>query len=106
MNEIITPEIFEHLVLLAALELNPEEAVYLRRELNHQLAAISELEAIPLDANIPASLHGVPFTPAISPSLRCDEWDAYQNPEGIIAQAPEKEDGFLVVPDIPHTELE
>ncbi len=106
MTDTITLDIFEHLVLLAALELDPEEAVYLRRELNHQLAAIHELEAIPLDADIPVSLHGVSFTPEISPELRSDEWVAYENAQGIIKQAPQKEDGYIVVPDIPHTDLE
>ena len=49
MSDPITPEIFAHLVDLAALELSPEEAEYLRRQLNNQLKAIHELEAIPLD---------------------------------------------------------
>ncbi len=106
MTDTITLDIFEHLVLLAALELEPEEAVYLRRELNHQLTAINELEAIPLDADIPVSLHGVAYTSETSPELRSDEWSAYENSEGIVKQAPQKEDGYIVVPDIPHTDLE
>ncbi len=106
MTDTITLDIFEHLVRLAALELDPEEAIYLRRELNHQLAAISELEAIPLDADIPVSLHGVPYTSEISPELRSDEWNPYAHPEGIVKQAPQKEDGYIIVPDIPHTDLE
>ncbi len=106
MTDTITIDIFEHLVRLAALELDPEEAVYLRRELNHQLAAISELEAIPLGADIPISLHGVPYTVEISAELRNDQWNAYENTEGIVEQAPQKEDGYIIVPDIPHTDLE
>ena len=102
----ISPELFEHLVHLAALELPTEEAEYLRSELNNQLKAIHELEAIPLDSEIPATSHGVPYTPLITPALRDDEWIACPNPEDIVEQAPEVEEGYVVVPDIPHTELE
>jgi aspartyl-tRNA(Asn)/glutamyl-tRNA(Gln) amidotransferase subunit C len=62
MPNIITPDLFEHLVQLAALELEPEEAGYLRKELNNQLKAIHELEAIPLEKNTPLASHGVPYT--------------------------------------------
>jgi len=106
MPEQITQEIFEHLVALAALELNPDEAEYLRKELNHQLAAIQELSAIPLDADIPASLHGVPFPVEVRQGLRQDEWQPYPEPQTILKQAPETSDGYIVVPDIPHTTLE
>lgn len=102
----ITPELFDHLVLLAALELPPEEAEYLRRELNNQLKAIDELEAIPLDPGMPTTSHGVPYAPAITPDIREDEWIPHPKPEDILEQAPEVEEGYVVVPDIPHTELE
>lgn len=102
----ITPDLFDHLVLLAALELPTEEAEYLRRELNNQLKAIHELEAIPLDAGTQPTSHGVPYTPAITPAPREDDWAPHPNPEEILEQAPEVEDGYVVVPDIPHTELE
>jgi aspartyl/glutamyl-tRNA(Asn/Gln) amidotransferase C subunit len=105
MSEQITPEVFEHMVTLAALELTPEEAEYLRRELNHQLQAIRELELVPLDVSTPIASHGVPYTPGISQPLRQDEWQPDPASADIIAQAPETEDGFVVVPDIPHTEL-
>lgn len=106
MNDPITPEIFDHLVSLAALELTPDEAEYLRGQLNNQLKAIRELEAIPVEADIPPAAHGVPYPPQISPALRKDIWQAYDNTAGLIGQAPETEDGYIVVPDIPHTELE
>lgn len=106
MSEQISPEVFDHLVLLAALELDLEEAAYLRRELNNQLNAIHELEAIPLDRSTPPTSHGVPYTTEISPSPRADEWDPYPRPADILAQAPETEDGYVLVPDIPHTDLE
>lgn len=102
----ISPQLFEHLLALAALEFTPEEGEYLRRELNHQLRAIHELEAIPLEKDTEITSHGVPYTPEISPPMRADSWIACPNPEEIIAQAPEVEDGYVIVPDIPHTELD
>jgi aspartyl-tRNA(Asn)/glutamyl-tRNA(Gln) amidotransferase subunit C len=103
--EAITPEIFNHLVELAALELSATEAEYLRRELNHQIKAVRELEAIPLDATTAITSHGVPYTAATTPAIRSDEWQPYPHPEDILAQAPETDDGYIVVPDIPHTDL-
>jgi aspartyl/glutamyl-tRNA(Asn/Gln) amidotransferase C subunit len=106
MPDQITPEIFDHLVGLAALELSAEEAEYLRGQLNNQLKAIHELEAIPLDPNTPITSHGVPYTPAITPEIRADEWIPFPDPDAILAQAPETEDRYVIVPEIPHTELE
>lgn len=106
MNDEISPELFEHLVDLAAFAFDPAEAEYLRRELNHQLQAIHQLEAVPLDEAIPPASHGVPYTPETKPSLRTDDWKPYENPDEILAQAPRVEDRYLIVPDIPHTELD
>jgi aspartyl-tRNA(Asn)/glutamyl-tRNA(Gln) amidotransferase subunit C len=106
MSEQITPDVFEHLVELAALELSPAEGDYLRRQLNNQLKAIHELEAIPLDEDIPPALHGVPYPQEIRSAPRPDEWVPYPDPESILAQAPETEDRYIVVPDIPHTLLD
>ncbi len=105
MTDPITPELFQHLVQLAALELSPEESEYLRRELNNQLKAIRDLEAIPLDKDTPVTSHGVPYTPAITPPIRPDEWKAYPAPQEILDQAPKIEDGYILVPEIPHTDL-
>jgi aspartyl-tRNA(Asn)/glutamyl-tRNA(Gln) amidotransferase subunit C len=105
-NEEITPDLFGHLVALAALELSGDEAEYLRTELNNQLKAIHELEAIPLEGEVPVTSHGVPYTPDISPSMREDEWLPEPHPEAILAQAPEVDEGYVIVPEIPHTELE
>lgn len=102
----ITPDLFDHLVHLAALELPAEEAEYLRRELNNQIKAIHELEAIPLDPGTQATSHGVPYTPEITPPPRDDKWVSCPNPDELLDQAPEVEEGYIVVPDIPHTELE
>ena len=102
----IKPDLFNHLVELAALELSEDEAEYLRQELNNQMKAIEELEAIPLSEETMITSHGVPYSPQITPAARMDEWVACPNPEEIIAQAPEAKDGYVIVPDIPHTELD
>jgi aspartyl-tRNA(Asn)/glutamyl-tRNA(Gln) amidotransferase subunit C len=105
MSDEITPELFNHLVELAALELNPDEAEYLRKQLNNQLKAIHELESIPLDPNTPVASHGVPYAPASSPAIRADEIHAYPHPARLLKTAPETEDGYIVVPEIPHQDL-
>lgn len=105
MSETITPELFAHLVGLAALELSPEEGEYLRQQLNNQLKAIHELAAIPLGEVTTVTSHGVPYTPKITPTIRHDEWQPYSAPGAILEQAPETEDGYIVVPDIQHTDL-
>jgi aspartyl/glutamyl-tRNA(Asn/Gln) amidotransferase C subunit len=106
MPDEITPELFDHLVQLAALELSPAEAEYIRRELNLQLAAIHELEAIPLPESTPPAAHGVPYPPEISAPARPDAARQYPQAGDILAQAPESDEGYIVVPEIPHTELE
>lgn len=105
INDEISVETFFHLVELAALELDEQEAEYLRRELNNQLKAIHELEAIPVEANLSISSHGILFTHDISASLRQDEWEPYSNTKAIIEQTPQNHDGYIVVPDIPHQTL-
>ena len=106
MTDTLTPEIFEHLVQLAALELTEEESKYLLAQLNYQMKAIQELEAIPLEENVPITSHGVPFTPEISPDARADEWKPYPDVDEILEQAPETLDRYVVVPEIPHQELD
>ena len=105
MSDTITREVFDHLVDLAALQLSEDQAEYLRGQLNNQLKAINELAAIPIDPDVPINLHGVPFAEAASAGPREDEWRKYPDAEGILKQAPQVEDGYIVVPDIPHTEL-
>jgi aspartyl-tRNA(Asn)/glutamyl-tRNA(Gln) amidotransferase subunit C len=105
MSDEITPELFEYLVGLAAIEFDAAQAEYLRRQLNNQLKSIHELEAIPLTDDVPVSLHGVPYPPQVSPALRRDEWHPDENTVGIQNQAPQLTDGYIQVPDIPHTTL-
>jgi aspartyl-tRNA(Asn)/glutamyl-tRNA(Gln) amidotransferase subunit C len=105
MTEMITPEIFDHLVQLAALELSAEEAEYLRKELNNQLRAIRDLEAIPLAKDTPITLHGVTYTPETTPPMRSDDWKPDPTGKDILPQAPQSKDGYIIVPEIPHTDL-
>ncbi len=105
MTDEITPELFEHLVELAALELDAAESEYLRKQLNNQLKAIRELEATPLDPSTPPASHGVSYTSATSAAIREDEIDSYPQPDRLIDGAPESEQGYVVVPDIPHQDL-
>jgi aspartyl-tRNA(Asn)/glutamyl-tRNA(Gln) amidotransferase subunit C len=106
MAEQISPELFKHLVELAALELDPKESEYLRRELNNQLKAIEELAAIPIPDGTPLASHGVPYAAAIRPGLRADEVAQYAGAADILGQVPETSAGYVVVPEIPHEDLE
>jgi aspartyl/glutamyl-tRNA(Asn/Gln) amidotransferase C subunit len=106
MSETITRQTFKHLVRLAELEMDAEEAEYLRQQLNNQLDVIQELAAIPLDEDIAPSLHGVSFPPDVSQPLRQDTWKLFDNIEGILDQVPDLVDNQVIVPDIPHTDLE
>jgi aspartyl/glutamyl-tRNA(Asn/Gln) amidotransferase C subunit len=108
MSDMIPPDVFEHLVALAALQLDPEEGEYLRSQLNNQLKAIQELEAIPIPEGTPLAAHGVPYPPGASQPPRPDRWIPCTEAEvqAILEQAPRMADGYIVVPDIPHTELE
>ena len=101
----ITPEIFAHLVHLAELELGPDEAEYLRRQLNSQLRAIHEMASIQVDSETLITSHGVPYPPQVRPPLREDETWSDDEADAILRQTPETESRYIVVPDIPHTDL-
>lgn len=105
-GEQITPEIFNHMVELAALELSGEEAEYLRKQLNNQLRAIDELAQIPLPKDTPLAAHGVSYPHERSQPLRPDLWQPDPNVRDILNQAPQFEDGYIIVPEIPHQELD
>jgi aspartyl-tRNA(Asn)/glutamyl-tRNA(Gln) amidotransferase subunit C len=102
----ITRELFDHLIKLAAIQMNEDQAQYLLRELNHQLQSIHELESIPLSDDLPITTHGVPYSEITRQLLREDESHPFSNPQQIIDQAPQSENGYIAVPDIPHTTLE
>ncbi len=106
MAEKISPEDFQRLADLASLELPEEEAEYLRKELNNQMVSIEVLESIPIDADTGAAAHGLPYTEYNSAAPRIDEFRQDPNRQAILDQAPELEDGYIVVPDISHEELD
>jgi len=101
----INQDVFDHLVDLAAFKLTEEEKGYLHEQMNHQLNVIRELEAIPLPKEIPVTTHGVEYGEDGKPALRKDGWEICENAKEILKQAPEVEDGYIVVPDIPTMEL-
>lgn len=103
---VITRQVFDHLVALAQFELAEEEAEYLRAELNGQLAAIRQLEAIEVGEDTAITSHGVPYAQGLRQDLRQDELVASDKAEQILAGAPEREDRYIVAPDIPHQEME
>jgi aspartyl/glutamyl-tRNA(Asn/Gln) amidotransferase C subunit len=105
MSEQISRETFDHLVDLAALELDEQQSEYLRKELNAQLASITQLVAIPIPEGTEPARHGVEYPPQRSAVPRKDEWLPYPDPDAILAQAPQTEGRFFVVPDIPHTKM-
>jgi aspartyl/glutamyl-tRNA(Asn/Gln) amidotransferase C subunit len=106
MADEITPELFERLAELAALDLGPEESEYLRGQLNSQLRAIHELARIPVAANVPPAAHGITYAAGLRPPLRADAPDCDPALAArILAQAPESDEGYFVVPEIPHTEV-
>lgn len=102
----ISRDTFDHLVDLAEFKLEESEAQYLLGEMNAQLAAIDQLEAIELDGNLPPASHGVPYPAGRKQRLRGDVVKPFEEAGEIIAQAPRTRDGYIVVPDIPHTTLE
>jgi len=106
MPDEISPELFAHLVDLAALELTPDESDYLRQQMNNQLKAINELVSIPLNSEIVVASHGIAYSPEISSKNRKDEWSAYPDPDTLLKQAPEVENDYIIVPEIPHKDLE
>jgi aspartyl-tRNA(Asn)/glutamyl-tRNA(Gln) amidotransferase subunit C len=106
MTDQITPQDFERLAELASLELPENEAEYLRRELNNQMISIEVLESIPIEADAGTAAHGVPYNRTNSQAPRADETRLDSNRQDILGQAPELEDGYIVVPDISHQELE
>jgi aspartyl/glutamyl-tRNA(Asn/Gln) amidotransferase C subunit len=105
-NEVITKEIFDHLVALGALELPADEAEYLRAELNDQLKAIRELESIEVPDDTPITSHGVPYSEEIRPGLREDRIEICPEADDIVGGAPAVHDRYIVVPEIPFEELE
>ena len=106
MEERISRKDFQRLAELASLELPEDEAEYLRKELNNQMISIEVLESIPIDADTSTAAHGLAYTSHNSPTPREDIAKEDPNRQAILDQAPELEEGYIVVPDISHQELE
>lgn len=106
MKERISRETFDHLVRLAELELTPQDAEYLYNELNNQVSSIEQLQAIPLDEDVPINLRGVTFSPEISQPLREDVWQPFADTRLILGQVPDLIDDQISVPETPHKTLE
>jgi len=93
----ISPELFQKLVSLAALELTEEESAYLLTEMNHQLSSVHLLLQVPLEEDLQPTLHGIRCQGA---GPRADVWQPFPAPEEILAEAPEIEDSMFAVPDV------
>jgi len=50
--------------------------------------------------------HGVSYNLTNSPALREDTWQPHPNPDEILAQAPQVDEHYIIVPDIPHEKLD
>lgn len=101
----ISMDIFRHLVDLAALHLDDEEAEYLHRELNKQLQSIRELDAIEIEEDVPITSHGVPYSDAMRLPLREDRIEPSTAADDILEQAPQADGRSIIVPDIPHEDI-
>lgn len=104
-KDIITKEMFDSLVQVAEVELGAEEAEAIFTKMNEQIAVIEQLNAIPLEKELPAVVHGNPYPVEIRIPLREDVWKPFDNVEGILAEAPRTQDGYIVAPDVPHQKL-
>ncbi|MCC7128827.1 MAG: hypothetical protein IT297_00375 [Anaerolineae bacterium] len=105
MNQEINQEFFDHLVQLAELQLEPEEAEYMHEQLNKQLQSVAVLQSIPVDPDTPPAVHSIPYPPEVSQPTRADRWEPTPEPRRILELAPETQDGYIVAPHTPHTEL-
>lgn len=105
MNEEIDEKLFQHLVELAALELTDEEAQYLRKQLNQQLQVVHEMDSIPIGQDVPTSAHGIEYTSANSAPIRADVIEPSKKKLDLASIAPQFDDDFIIVPEIPHTKI-
>jgi len=101
----IDPETFSHLIELASFEFEPDQADYLLDQLNRQLKTIDDLAAVPIDESLPIEIHGVPYPAENNQGLRGDKSSPFSDRDFLTTQFPQFEDGYVIVPDIPHQEL-
>ena len=105
MTERVSRTLFQELAKWGALNIPPEEGETLRAELNEQLKMIEQLDAIPLDGELPPVVHGNPYPPEVRCELREDEWIPFSASGEILAQAPLSRDRYIVSPDVVHIKL-
>ena len=105
-QEEISPQLFEHLVRLASLQLDASEAEYLRNELNHQLQSIRELTSIQIPPGVEMTVHGIPYPAGQPDELREDIPVPFDEVRELLSQAPDLVNDQFAVPDVPHTTLE
>ena len=89
----ITPELIKYLESLAWITLSEEEEKKVGNELQDILTYIDKLNELDTKG-VEAMSHSFPLTNV----LRADEVKASMNPDEIVANAPESQDGAFVVP--------
>ena len=104
-DEVIDKNLFDELALTGEIGMDPEEAEDIRREMNRQMDVIRQLEGIPLDDSLPPVIRGNPYPPEIRCGLREDIPVKFDNAAEIVAQAPRRQDGWIVSPDVEHQRI-
>ena len=105
MEEVIGKEMFEELARTGEIRMEPGEAEEIRREMNRQMSVIRQLEGIPLGDHLTPVVHGNPYPREIRCGLREDIPVLFDNAAEIIAQAPRRQDGYIVSPDVEHQRI-
>jgi aspartyl-tRNA(Asn)/glutamyl-tRNA(Gln) amidotransferase subunit C len=95
----IDVSIIAHVARLSRLEVSPEETEAFRAQLGSILDHFRTLEALDV-TDVPATSHVLPVTNV----LREDVPGPCLPREEVLANAPEVEDGFIVVPPVIETE--
>jgi len=90
----LSPEAIRHLAWLARLELRPDEASRLQRDLDGILEYVRVLEGVAAEG-VAAEATSGPATP-----LREDEVTPGVSPEAALANAPERVGEFFAVPPV------
>src|SRR3712207_4330307 len=85
----------DHVARLARLDLTDDERERMRAELSQILEHAEKIQALDLDG-VPPTSHSV----SIRNALRPDEVTPSLDPEEVLANAPEVEDGRIKVPRI------
>ena len=84
-----------HVAHLARLELTPEEETKLTKELGDILSYVEQLGELDTD-DVPPTMHALDIPAA----LRADVATTFEGREGILDNAPEREEDFFKVPKL------